>query len=162
MKLADYLKTKQITYEKFSEMSGIPYNTLVKHVHKQRIPSQNYMKKYYQLTNGMVTPSDFFDIVEDSWEWQVTYQRDFSKAYDDAKKVLEGIDTDINPIAFSVIVEMVSQMGYEGVSKFVKLHDALKNKDYQKAAQEMLDSRWGKQTPKIAYTLAEKMRAAAE
>ena len=64
MKLADYLKTKQITYEKFSEMSGIPYNTLVKHVHKQRIPSQNYMKKYYQLTNGMVTPSDFFDIVE--------------------------------------------------------------------------------------------------
>ena len=78
------------------------------------------------------------------------------------KKSLEGIDTDINPIAFSVIVEMVSQMGYEGVSKFVKLHDALKNKDYQKAAQEMLDSRWGKQTPKIAYTLAEKMRAAAE
>ena len=109
----------------------------------------------------MVTPSDFFDIVEDSWEWQVTYERDFSKAYDDAKKVLEGIDTDINPIAFSVIVEMVSQMGYEGVSKFLKLHDALKNKDYQKAAQEMLDSRWGKQTPKIAYTLAEKMRAAA-
>ena len=63
MKLADYLKTKQITYEKFSEMSGIPYNTLVKHVHKQRIPSQNYMKKYYQLTNGMVTPVIFLTLL---------------------------------------------------------------------------------------------------
>ena len=57
-------------------------------------------------------PQVIFDIVEDSWG--VSYvERDFSKAYDDAKKVLEGIDTDINPIAFSVIVEMVSQMGYE-------------------------------------------------
>ena len=160
MKLADYLKTKQITYEKFSEMSGIPYNTLVKHVHKQRIPSQNYMKKYYQLTNGMVTPSDFFDIVEDSWEWQVTYERDFSKAYDDAKKVLEGIDTDINPIAFSVIVEMVSQMGMQSVSGFKNFLDALEEGNYDKAAQEMRDSRWGKQTPKIADTLAKKMSSA--
>ena len=31
----------------------------------------------------------------------------------------------------------------------------------EKAAQEMLDSKWGKQTPKIADTLANKMRSAS-
>ena len=44
--------------------------------------------------------------------------RDFSKATDDAKKILG--DMDIHPLAFSVVVEMVSQMGMESVSGFKK------------------------------------------
>ena len=67
---------------------------------------------------------------------------------------------DIHPLAFSVVVEMVSQMGFDGVSQFENFLDALKNGNYQKAAKEMLDSRWGKQTPKIADTLAKKMSSA--
>ena len=55
---------------------------------------------------------------------------------------------------------MVSQMGYDKVSQFIKFHKALKNHDYKAAAEEMLDSKWGKQTPKIAKTLAQKMRSA--
>ena len=57
--------------------------------------------------------------------------------------------------------EMVSQMGFDGVSQFKNFISALKDSDYQKAAQEMLDSKWGKQTPKIADTLANKMRSAS-
>jgi hypothetical protein len=37
----------------------------------------------------------------------------------------------------------------------------LEEGNYRKAAQEMRDSRWGKQTPKIADTLAKKMSSAA-
>jgi len=56
---------------------------------------------------------------------------------------------------------MVSQMGIKGVSQFKNFINALQASDYQKAAQEMLDSKWGKQTPKIAETLANKMRSAS-
>jgi lysozyme len=52
---------------------------------------------------------------------------------------------------------MVSQMGIKGVSQFKNFISALEDGDYQKAAQEMRDSKWGKQTPKIADTLAKKM-----
>ena len=90
------------------------------------------------------SPQDDFDIEKDSWEWQVTdYEARFFKSVRGCKKSLRrDIDTDIDPIAFGVLVEMVSQMGYEErQSKFVKLHEALKNQDYQKAAaEEMLDS----------------------
>ncbi len=67
---------------------------------------------------------------------------------------------DIHPLAFSVVVEMVSQMGIKGVSQFENFLNALKDGNYEKAAQEMRDSRWGKQTPKIAETLAKKMSSA--
>ena len=67
---------------------------------------------------------------------------------------------DIHPLAFSVVVEMVSQMGMESVSGFKNFLDALEEGNYEKAAQEMRDSRWGKQTPKIADTLA-KMSSAS-
>ena len=63
---------------------------------------------------------------------------------------------DINPQACSVVVEMVSQMGMKSVSGFKNFLDALEEGNYDKAAQEMRDSRWGKQTPKIADTLAKK------
>ncbi len=56
---------------------------------------------------------------------------------------------------------MVSQMGIEGVSQFKNFINALEVGDYKKASQEMKDSRWGKQTPKIADTLAKKMSSAS-
>jgi hypothetical protein len=110
------------------------------------------MKKINQITNGAVSANDFYSTVSsEDWEWRVTYERDFSKATDDAKKILG--DMDIHPLAFSVVVEMVSQMGFDGVSQFKNFINALQVSDYQKAAQEMLDSKWGKQTPKIAELL---------
>ena len=108
------------------------------------------------MTKGAVSANDFYSTVsEEDWQWRITYERDFSKATEDAKEILG--DMDIHPLAFSVVVEMVSQMGIKGVSQFKNFISALKDGDYQKAAQEMRDSKWGKQTPKIADTLAKKM-----
>ena len=70
-------------------------------------------------------------------------------------------DMDVHPLAFSVVVEMVSQMGIDGVAQFKNFLNALEEGDYQKAAKEMRDSKWGKQTPKIADTLANKMNSAS-
>jgi len=54
-----------------------------------------------------------------------------------------------------VIIEMCYQMGVTGVSKFVKAITYLKRGEWEKAAEEMLDSRWAKQTPNRANELSE-------
>jgi len=61
--------------------------------------------------------------------------------------------------AQKVIADMTYQMGVGGVLKFKKMWAALKERDYKKAADEMLDSRWAKQTPNRAKELAEIMRS---
>ena len=53
-----------------------------------------------------------------------------------------------------VVVEMCYQLGVRGFSKFKKTIDHLENKRYGKAAVEMLDSRWAKQTPNRAIELS--------
>lgn len=160
MKLKDYLHSFNITLEAFSRETDIPYTTLTKYVYGQRIPSVPYMSIINKHTKGAVSANDFYSTVSnEDWEWRITYERDFSKATDDAKKILG--DMDIHPLAFSVVVEMVSQMGMESVSGFKNFLDALEEGHYEKAAQEMRDSRWGKQTPKIADTLAKKMSSAS-
>ena len=57
-----------------------------------------------------------------------------------------------------VVSEMCYQMGVSGVLKFKNMWKALKEFDYVKASDEMLDSRWAKQTPKRAMELSEKMK----
>tara|TARA_R100000329_G_scaffold137934_1_gene119178 strand:+ start:8444 stop:8845 length:402 start_codon:yes stop_codon:yes gene_type:complete len=57
-----------------------------------------------------------------------------------------------------VIFEMVYQLGLNGVSRFKKMLKALENKDYDKAAAEMLDSLWAKQTPNRAIKLSNQMK----
>ncbi len=59
-----------------------------------------------------------------------------------------------------VLVEMQYQLGFSGLSRFVLMWAALDNKDYETAADEMLDSRWAKQTPERAEELAGIMRGA--
>lgn len=63
--------------------------------------------------------------------------------------------------ARSVLLEMAYQMGVRGVKGFVKMWQALKDGDYKRAAEEMLDSKWARQTPNRARVLAERMRNVA-
>ena len=53
-----------------------------------------------------------------------------------------------------VIVEMCYQMGVSGFSKFRKTIDHFIRKDFKSASEEMLDSRWAKQTPNRAKKLS--------
>lgn len=160
MTLKEYLRTFSITVAAFSKETEIREGTITKYVYGKRIPSLNYMKIINKHTKGAVSANDFYSTVsEEDWQWRITYERDFSKATDDAKQILG--DMDIHPLAFSVVVEMVSQMGIKGVSQFENFLDALKEGNYVKASKEMRDSRWGKQTPKIADTLAKKMNSAS-
>lgn len=57
-----------------------------------------------------------------------------------------------------VLIEMVFNLGIEGVIKFQKMIKALIDKNYKLAAKEMLDSAWSKQVGNRAQNLAYKMR----
>ena len=84
------------------------------------------------------------------------FEKDFNRAAYNAEQLLEGID--VCDTAREVIVEMVFQLGIGGVSKFKKMFEALKNKDYNKAADEMLNSAWYRQTPSRCEELSNLMR----
>jgi len=53
---------------------------------------------------------------------------------------------------------MVFQLGKTGVSKFKKMFEALKEYDYTRAAEEMLNSAWYRQTPSRCEELSNLMR----
>lgn len=83
------------------------------------------------------------------------FDQDFQNAVDGANSL---IDFEINEIAKEVIIEMVFQLGVNGVSKFKKMFNCLSNQDYVGASKEMINSNWYKQTPKRCEQLANIMR----
>ena len=85
------------------------------------------------------------------------FDGDFNIAKDNANKLIGDIS--LNNQAKCVIIEMVFQLGIGGVSKFKNMWKALGEGDYQTASEEMLDSRWAKQTPKRAEGLSAIMKS---
>jgi len=65
---------------------------------------------------------------------------------------------ELNRARQDVIVDMSYQMGINGMLGFKKMIAAIKEKDYEKAAIEMLDSRYAKQTPNRANRNANIMK----
>lgn len=81
----------------------------------------------------------------------------------DIKRARAGAETflayqSINEVRRGVITEMVFQMGVAGVGKFKKFLDAAYLHEWHTAHNEMLDSKWARQTTKRANKLAEIFR----
>jgi lysozyme len=84
------------------------------------------------------------------------FTTDLNQAIDDAKKF---IDADSIPEeAFEVVVDMAFNLGLPKLMKFKNFQQALREKDFVKASEEMLDSRWAKQLPNRSKRLSEIMR----
>ena len=81
---------------------------------------------------------------------------DLNKAAAGADHLIdECIGHDLPQHISEVILEMVFQLGTNGVRKFKKMWKAMRVKDWKTAAEEMKDSRWHSQTPKRCEHLAE-------
>lgn len=65
---------------------------------------------------------------------------------------------DLDDMRKGVLVEMVFQLGIGRVMLFKKMISALREHNYEAAANEVLTSAWHKQTPKRCETLARIMR----
>ena len=85
------------------------------------------------------------------------FDGDFDTACSNANQLIK--DLPLHHQAKCVLIEMVFQLGIGGVSKFKNMWKALGEGDYQTASEEMLDSRWAKQTPSRAEGLSEIMKS---
>ncbi len=61
-----------------------------------------------------------------------------------------------------IIANMMFNMGYKRLSKFKKMRAAVNKRDWDTAADEMVDSRWYTQVPNRAKRLVKRMRDLAE
>ena len=129
---------------------------------------EGYRNKVYLDTLGKRTVGVGHLCVEDFWEDDKEYEesflmeileKDLSEAIKGANDLMAEHDCmDINEKAHEILIEMVFQLGKNGVSKFRKMWDALSEKNYIGASYEMLDSRWAKQTPNRAKAMAKTMK----
>ena len=130
---------------------------------------EGYRNKVYLDTLGKRTVGVGHLCVEDFWEDDKEYEEKFLMdiLLDDLQNAIKGARelkeehscTDIDEIAQEILVEMVFQLGKNGVSKFRNMWKALAEKNYIGASYEMLDSRWAKQTPNRAKAMADLMKA---
>ena len=107
----------------------------------------------------LVLPTDKFkeDVTYKKKDLEEVFDSDFNIAKSNANQLIKGLP--IHHQAKCVIIEMVFQLGIGGVSKFKNMWRALKKNDYQTASEEMLDSKWAKQTPKRAEELSSVMKS---
>ena len=90
-------------------------------------------------------------------ELEAVFEDDFESACNSAELVADNSDINLDEhpeCVKEVLIEMVFQLGVGGVSKFKKFLANLSTKTYHLAADEMLDSRWAKQTPMRAENLS--------
>ena len=76
--------------------------------------------------------------------------KDCHKLYDDFDELPEEVQ--------QIIANMMFNMGYTRLSKFKGMKRGVDNRDWNEAADEMVDSRWYKQVTKRANRLVERMR----
>jgi len=102
--------------------------------------------------------------VEEFWEDDKKYsekflmeilEKELENAISGAEELLK--ECNLPSLANEIVVEMVFQLGKTGVSKFRNFLAALQGDSPQwlKASEEMLDSRWAKQTPNRAKGMSE-------
>ena len=106
----------------------------------------------------LVLPTDNFveGVTYPKEHLEKIFDKDFDIASNSAESLLSGIEH--NDTLKGIIVEMCFQLGKPRVLKFKKMWEAIRQKDYLKASEEMIDSNWHKQTTKRCESLARLMR----
>ena len=128
---------------------------------------EGYRNKVYLDTLGKRTIGVGHLCVEDFWEDDKEYEesflmeileKDLQSAIDQADDMCK--DLKISSDAKILIIEMIFQLGGNGVSKFRNMWQALQQDppDYAEASVQMLDSRWAKQTPNRAQEMSNHMK----
>ena len=136
-RLKEHLKKEEgfrdILYSDHLGFATIGYGHLVK-PHEHFIKDKKYDRK----------------VLEKIFNYDVTI------AVQDSKSLCKNID---NEEVIEIIAHMCFQLGRTKTAKFVKMFEALRNKDYTIAGFEMEDSLWAKKhTPARASRLAEQMK----
>ena len=106
----------------------------------------------------LVRPSDNFKegVKYDRKRLLKVFNYDFQISYQDSMDLCK--DLDIHDEAKEIIIHMCFQLGKPKTTKFKKMFEALRNKDYIEAGLQMESSLWANQTPNRVMRLSEKMK----
>ena len=66
------------------------------------------------------------------------FAADFKSACDD----YERLHIDLDPVRRAVIIDMLFALGLPKLRRFFRMLEAIRKKDYERAADELLDSDW--------------------
>ena len=115
--------------------------------------------KMYKCTAGKNTIGygrNLDDVGISADEAELMLKHDLENAEQDAKRF--PVYEKLNQVRKDVLIEMVFNLGYSRLSGFKKMFAALERKDFDGAANEMLDSKWARDVGERARTLAYFMR----
>ena len=121
---------------------------------------EGFRSRVYKCTEGYDTIAYGFAIKDLELDEDLAEEillRKVEKLISRVRKKFNWLDT-VPPAVQGVIVEMSYQMGVSGVSKFKKALHAMQMFQWKLAADELLDSRWAKQTPNRAKELSNIIR----
>ena len=111
------------------------------------------------MING-ATVGDLFDYLTDEQMHKLWFKDDVADAAAGAERWIDNTTVwDTMPAERqNVLIEMVYQLGYGGISKFRKTRQHIIDGHWLDAADEMLDSKWARQTPGRASELSKRFR----
>ena len=89
---------------------------------------------------------------------QAAFERDLEWVQDDCDALYEDFE-DLPEEVQLIIANMMFNMGYSRLSKFKGMKAGVDARDWQQAADEMVDSRWYTQVPNRAERLVQRMRS---
>mgnify|MGYP003336053533 FL=1 len=89
------------------------------------------------------------------------FDKDVEVVLSDCEKLYEDF-YDLPEEAQLIIANMMFNMGYPRLSKFKGMKRGVDNRDWDTAADEMVDSRWYNQVTNRANRLVKRMRALAD
>ncbi|KAL3858457.1 hypothetical protein ACJMK2_013047 [Sinanodonta woodiana] len=89
------------------------------------------------------------------------FNADVKAAIDSCCKLFDDFQNLPNEVQL-IILNMRFNLGHSGLEKFKKFREAVNNGDWDKAADEMVDSKWYEQVPNRAKRLVERMRNVAK
>ncbi len=82
----------------------------------------------------------------------------FEEDFDRAKKDYNKLNLELDPVRRAVIIDMLFNLGLTKFMGFINMVQALKNGNFDKAADEMMDSKWATQVKNRAFRLTHMMK----
>ena len=89
------------------------------------------------------------------------FEQDVQNVLSDCAKLYSDFD-DLPEEAQQIIANMMFNLGYPRLSKFKGMKAGVDSQDWNRAADEMIDSAWYRQVPNRAKRLVDRMRAIGE
>ena len=127
-------------------------NQIVRH---EGLKLKPYRCSANKLTIGVGRNLEDVGITED--EAYMLLEKDIDRAaygLGSVFPVVKGLE----PARYFALINMTFNLGLNGINKFKNMWRALDDYDYDRAADEMLDSKWARQVGNRANELAEQMR----